>query len=183
MPGKAEVIMHPRRLRILEALGQEQLTTQEIAARLPDEPKSSIYRHLKILLDAGIVAVVATRPVKGVEEKVYAVAGPARLGPQDVAGLPADVHLRYFTAFLMYLLQGFESYLARNQPIDYVAQRVGYTEVHFQATDEEFAAMAHVLNAALFPLLQHPPGPGRRPQKLATITFPLPPAPDPPDGP
>src|SRR5438132_1142815 len=107
-PPKAELILHPQRIRILQALIGRNLTTQEIADRLADLPKSSIYRHLKTLLDGGLVTVTATRPVKGVEEKVYQLTRRIDLGPEDMADLTADDHLRYFAAFLGSLLHGFE---------------------------------------------------------------------------
>src|SRR4051794_14401118 len=107
---KVELVLHPQRIRILQVLTDGPLTTQEIADRLPDLAKSSIYRHLKTLLDGGLVQVAETRPVKGVEEKVYQVVGRLDLTPEDMASLTPDDHLRYFAAFLGSLLHNFEDY-------------------------------------------------------------------------
>jgi DNA-binding transcriptional ArsR family regulator len=171
---KSDQILHPVRLQILLALGRNALTTQEIADRLPDVPKSSIYRHLKVLLDGGIIQVAATHPVKGIEEKVYTMPAPAHVGPDDLASVSADEHLRYFTTYVTALLQQFAAYLASTPAPDLLADRVGYSETHLYATDEEMDTFLRRLGELAAPLLQNPPGAGRRPRKLAIIMHPLP---------
>jgi DNA-binding transcriptional ArsR family regulator len=171
---KSDQILHPMRLQILMALGRNALTTQEIADRLPDVPKSSIYRHLKVLLDGGIIEVAATRHVKGIEEKVYAMPAPALIGPDDLATVSADDHLRYFTTYVTALLQQFAAYLAATPAPDLPADRVGYRETHVYATDEEMDTFLRRLGEIAVPLAQNPPGAGRRLRKLAVITHPLP---------
>jgi DNA-binding transcriptional ArsR family regulator len=176
MPSaKVELILHPQRLRILQTLAAACLTTQEIADRLPGLPKSSIYRHLKVLLDAGLITVAATRPVKGVEEKVYRLEQLPTLGPDDLAGLTPDEHLRYFTSFVASLLHGFAAYLDHIPHPDLYADIVGYRESIFYATDEEFVHILTTMNQALAPLISATsPGPGRKRRKLATVTHPIP---------
>lgn len=176
MPSaKVELILHPQRLRILQTLATTPLTTQEIADRLPGVPKSSIYRHLKVLLDAGLVAVAETRPVKGVEEKVYRLDQVPDLSPEDMAALTPDEHLHYFTSFIASLLHGFAKYLERSPHPDLYADLVGYREVIFYATDEEFVQILTTMNAALAPLISATdPGPGRKQRKLASVTHPIP---------
>ena len=66
---KVELIIHPVRLRIMQAMGAEKLTTQEIAERLPDVPKSSLYRHLKLLLEGEMIGLAETRLVHGIQER------------------------------------------------------------------------------------------------------------------
>ena len=171
---KSDQILHPVRLQILLTLGRSALTTQEIADRLPAVPKSSIYRHLKVLLDGGIIEVAATHPVKGIEEKVYAMPAPAHVGPDDLASVSADEHLRYFTTYVTALLQQFAAYLASAGVPDLVADRVGYSETHVYATDEEMDTFVRQLGEIAVPLAHNPPGAGRRPRKLAVIMHPLP---------
>ena len=175
--GKLKPLIHPVRLQILLALAGAELTTQEIANRLDNVPVSSLYRHLKLLLDAGIIAVADTRLVKGVQEKTYKVAQSTILSQADMAHLTAEEHMQFFTTYVLSLLQGYQSYLDRavndGKAIDMLADRVGYTEVAFWASTAEFDEFARSLNQALLPLLQQPAAPGRRRRKLATITFPL----------
>ena len=179
-----DLIIHPVRLRIIGLLTREQLTTQSIAAAMPDVPKSSIYRHLKLLLEGGLIAVMETRPINGIEEKVYALSAAPRVSdPADMAGLSHEEHLHYFTAFVTELLQSYMLYLEQTPQVDMGADRVGYTAVQFYAMPEDVDAFSLALNTALLPLLRHGPGDGRALRKLAVVTHPLRRPPDDlPDG-
>jgi DNA-binding transcriptional ArsR family regulator len=178
MPSrKIEQFLHPIRLRILQTLAADQLTTQEIADRLPEVPKSSIYRHLKTLLDAGLVAAADTRPIKGVEEKVYRLARMPRIEAKDAARLTPDDYVRYLTTFLVTVLHNFSAYIHTTSHPDLQADLAGFTEAQFYATDAEFAEAITALNQAIVPLTRLGPGAGRRKRALATVTHPVP---DPP---
>ena len=170
--SQAELIIHPIRLRILQALLVDELTTQEIADRLAGVPVSSIYRHVRVLLGAGLVAVATTRPVKGVEEKVYRLPRQPHLGPADMAGLGADDYLRYFTTYLVTLLRDFDQYLHAAPP-DLFRDLAGFTEVVVYASDMEFMEATMAFNNAIVPLMQHGPGAGRTRRKLASVTHPI----------
>ena len=167
-----ELVIHPVRLRILQSLESDSLTTQEIADRLPDVPKSSLYRHLRLLLESEFVGLAEIRLVKGIQEKVYQLSRPARLGPDDIAGLSADDHLRYFTIYLMTLLRSFSDYLIQSPAIDFVADRTGYSEVTFWANRHELDGFTAKLNESLIPLIENEPEEGRSQHKIAVIMYP-----------
>lgn len=183
MPSRQiELFLHPIRLRILQTLVAETLTTQEIDDRLPDVPKSSIYRHLKILLDAGLVAVADTRPVKGVEEKVYRLARVPRIEATELTRLTPDDYMRYLTTFLVTVLHNFSDYIHTTDHPDLAADLAGFTEAQFYATDAEFAQATIAINLAIVPLTYNGPGAGRRKRTLATVTHPVPDPPPPLDS-
>ena len=169
---KIELVIHPVRLRILRTLVAGPLTTQQISEQLADVPKSSLYRHLKLLLDAEFVTVAETRMVQGIEEKIYRLNRPARLGADEIVGVSAEDHLRYFTTYLMVLLKGFSHYLSLSPEPDFVEDRVGYTDASFWATDEELDDFASKINGALMPLLQNRAIDGRHRHMIAFVTFP-----------
>ena len=173
---RIELILHPVRLRILQTLLGEDLTTKEIAEQLPDVPASSIYRHLKLLLDGALVEVAEARLVHGIQEKVYHLAQSPHIGREEFAALPAADHFRYFTTYVLTLLQGFAAYLAaatdEDGRIDMGADYAGYTEASFFAADEELEELQAALNAALQPLLANEAGSGRHKHKLAIIAHP-----------
>jgi DNA-binding transcriptional ArsR family regulator len=170
-------MMHPVRLRILQTLGSEALTTQEIAERMSDTPKSSIYRHLKVLLEADLVAVAATRLVKGIEEKRYVVARSLFLDADDIAGMSGEDHVRSFTTYMLLVQQGFVDYVRdsadNDDRIDMVRDRAGYTEIHFHATDAELDAAMTAINQAVLPLIDNQPDENRRARKLITVSHPI----------
>ena len=172
---KVDLIMHPVRFRILRTLAAAPLTTQEIDEQLPDVPKSSIYRHLKLLLDGAMIDVAETRLVKGIQEKVYRLLQRPYLSADDMTGLTSDEHLQTFTTYVMTLLQGFADYLdTAGETPDLLADQVGYTEVAFWATAAELDGIQTVLNQAVLPLLSNDGhGNGRRRHKVALITHPI----------
>ena len=70
--ASADLLLHPVRLRIVQAfLGDRALTTSDLAAELADVPAASLYRHVARLVDAGVLAVVAERRVRGALERTY----------------------------------------------------------------------------------------------------------------
>ncbi|GAB4572966.1 MAG: hypothetical protein Kow0077_13870 [Anaerolineae bacterium] len=168
-----DLIVHPVRLQILQLLSVRQLTTQEISAALPDVPVSSLYRHLKRLRASGLIAVAETKSVRGIQEKVYRLAGSPHVGPEAAAEMtPAD-HLRTFIMYTAALIQGFAGYVHNTPDVDPVRDQVGYTEALFYATPEQLADLIQALNARLKPLLEQGPGEGRRLRKLGVITHPV----------
>lgn len=98
---KPQLIAHPVRSRILTALMGRQLTALQVGQLLPDVPLSSIYRHVRLLVEGEIIAPVDEVRVNGTATKVYAVQKKqARIAPEDVrAATPAE-HLTYFTTYL-----------------------------------------------------------------------------------
>lgn len=168
--SKIELIMHPVRLRIVRALLIKPQTTQELAEQLTDVPVSSLYRHLKLLLEGELIGVAETNIVQGIQEKVYELAQMPSLNRTEMAEVSAEDHLRYFTTFMAILLQGFADYL-ENGP-DFGSDMVGYNEVEVWATPEQFDSFSQKLNAAIMPLLRQEMGDGRKRYKLATVVFP-----------
>jgi DNA-binding transcriptional ArsR family regulator len=61
---------HPLRHRLLFALGQHPATISQLATALGSH-KGNIAHHLKVLRDAGLVAVTETRQVRGGTEQYY----------------------------------------------------------------------------------------------------------------
>jgi hypothetical protein len=158
------------RIQIVQSLASRSLTTQEIANSLPSIPQSSIYRHVKRLLDGGVLEVAETRPIKGIQEKVYRLAQSPRLTQEDLAEFTHEDHIRYFTAYVATLLQAFSDYIEGSLELDFVADRTGYTEVTFYASGAEFDTLQRAINQALLPLMQNEPGAGRQKRKLAIVT-------------
>ncbi len=173
---RAELIIHPVRLRIIQTLGQERLTTQELAERLPDVPQSSLYRHLRLLRQGRVVDVVEKRPVHGIEEKVYAIVGRAHLSQEDMAQLSVEEHLSFFATYVVSLLQAYAAYLETSADedgrVDMAADFAGYTEINYFATEAELQQFQQALHAALLPLITNEENEGRRRYRMALIAHP-----------
>jgi hypothetical protein len=171
---RADLILHPVRLRIILAFARgRRLTPQQVSALLADVPQATLYRQIERLYQGGALAVAAERRVRGAVERTYVLAeGGASLSPEDLAKSSPDDHLGYFTAFAAGLISQFEQYLERSE-IDLVKDGVGYRQVVLNLTDEELSEMAVALNLAVGRFLAYDPKPGRTRRMLATVLFPL----------
>lgn len=182
LQSKVDLILHPIRLRIIQAfIGNRRLTPQQIAQELPDTAQATLYRHINKLARAGILMVVEERQIRGALEKVYMLRESAtNLTEVDFANISRDDHLHFFTTFVATLLNDFAHYLERDT-IDLHADGVGYRQVGLYLSDEEFLQMSIALNQALLPFLSYQPAPNRRRRVLTTIVMPNNDASSPPD--
>ena len=68
----AEIVLNPVRQRIFQYfLLHETGTVKELRKALPDIPSASLYRHIRILADSSILAVVGENRIRGTVESVY----------------------------------------------------------------------------------------------------------------
>lgn len=171
--SRADLILHPVRMRLLATLARRQLTAHQLSELLPDVPQATLYHHLGTLTRAGLLRVVSERQVRGTIEKLYALADDhTTLSPADLANVSRDDHLRYFTMFVTTLLGDFARYLQQDAPIDLYADGAGYREIPFYLSDDEFAQAVAAFNQALLPFLSNQPASRRRRRIFAMITFP-----------
>jgi DNA-binding transcriptional ArsR family regulator len=170
---EADLILHPVRYRILQTLLGRELNTQQIAKEIPSTPISSLYRHLKTLLEAGLVQVVETNLINGIEEKIYTVGEVPSVSKEDFSQYTSEEHRRFFAAYLSSLLRGFSDYLSSREKIDLDEERVGFTDAVFYATTQELDRVGEVLMKSLEPLRKNKPSENRQRQMFSIITFPI----------
>jgi hypothetical protein len=176
---RADLVLHPVRLRIILAFARgRRLTPQQVATVLPDVPQATLYRQIERLYRGGALAVASERRVRGAVERTYVLAeGGASLSPEEMVKASPEDHLGYFTAFAAGLVAQFEQYLERSE-INLLKDGVGYRQVVLNLTDEEVSEMAVALNVAVGRFLAYDPKPGRKRRMLATVLIPLDGGPD-----
>ena len=70
-----EACMNATRQRIIQVImRKKEATSAEIGEELQDIPRASLYRHIKVLLDAEIITVVKEAFKRGSMEKADAIA-------------------------------------------------------------------------------------------------------------
>src|SRR3712207_5234829 len=108
----ADLLLHPVRLRIVQAfLGDRTLTTADLRGELPDVPTASLYRHVGVLAEAAVLAVVGERKVRGAAERSYRlVTEAASVGAADAAAMSVDEHRRAFAPFVAAPLSDLDRY-------------------------------------------------------------------------
>lgn len=172
MTTAMDLLLHPVRLRIVQALVGRSLTPLELKERLGDVAQATLYRHINQLAEGGLIEVVDERRVRGGVERTYAVISEAvTLEQSDLGGVTADDHFRYFATFVGTLLADFSAYLETSE-LDLAADRVGYRQVPLWLSDEEFDQLASELGEAFQKRAAYGPAPGRRRRLITSIVMP-----------
>ena len=83
-----KLLAHPVRLRIIHALrGGRVLTAGRLCERVGEVSKATVYRHLELLTEAGVLEVAEERRVRGAVERHYRLrAEQAGLDAAQLAG-------------------------------------------------------------------------------------------------
>jgi hypothetical protein len=171
----ADLLLHPVRLRIVQAfLGDRTLTTTDLRSDLTDVPVATLYRHVGLLADAGVLSVVGERKVRGAAERSYRlVLEGASVSPDDAATMSAEAHRRAFTTFVASLLGDFDRYLDRAGDVpDLLRDGVGYRQAAVWVTDEEFDGLVAELAAVLKARMANRPDGARRRRLVSTVHLP-----------
>ncbi|GAA0578360.1 helix-turn-helix domain-containing protein [Paractinoplanes ferrugineus] len=171
-----ELLLHPVRLRIVHALSGtgRTVTTAQLCARLPDVSQATVYRHVGLLADAGIIEVAGEQRMRGFVERSYRlVRSRAVVDAATAASATVDDHRRAFATATAVLLAEFGAYLAADGA-DPARDMVGYRQHAIWLTDEERDRLIAGLREAILPVLANEPADGRAPYLLSPILFPLP---------
>ncbi len=173
--ASADLLLHPVRLRIVKAfLGDRALTVKQLAAELSDVPPGSVYRHVTLLADAGVLQVVAERRVRATTERTYALRMyAAQMQPDEIAAMSLDQHVQAFLAYLAGMLGDFDRYVA-GQPEHPGEDGTGYRVAAMWLTDAELGEYLRDLATITGPRLANTPGGERRRRMFYTVLLPVP---------
>ena len=168
----AELLLHPVRLRIVQAfLGERDLTTLQLRELLPDVATATLYRQVATLAEAGVLEVVEERRVRGAAERTFRLrTETAVIGPEAAAQLTVEQHRAAFAAFTAGLLADFDRYLERDD-VDLGRDLVGYRQAALHLTDGELQELITELRELFARRMALPPE-GRTRRLLTTILMP-----------
>ncbi len=148
-------------------------TTSDLCADLPDVPKTTVYRHVGLLAEAGVLEVAGEQRVHGAVERRYRLHRARAVIDRDTAAsMSLDDHGRAFAAAMATLLAEFTTYLDQEHA-DPTADSVGYTQLPLWLSQGEVAELIDEVSSSLLARRDNEPAPGRRPYLLSPILFPL----------
>ena len=168
-----DLLLHPVRLRVVHALsGGRTQSISQLRARLPDVPKASVYRHIAVLVDAGVLEVDGEQRVRGAVERLYRLSRrrPA-IDAEAAAAMTPEEHRRGFTAAMAALLAEFSAHIDRADGAA-IAGSVSYRQAVVWLTEAERTAMIERVREVVLAEMDNEPGTDRVPHLLATILFP-----------
>jgi DNA-binding transcriptional ArsR family regulator len=162
--------MHPERVLILGEIAGRELTTGEIAALLPEISQTSLYRHLSVLADAGVIEVAHTTVKRGAVEKRYALRSTTS-GEASSRDQTRDQTLEYFGAMHGLMLAQFMRFVRSSAFATRTAEPLfrGYP---VYATDAEYEKLVASFVAPLQNAFAQVPGNGRTRRYLFAVAIP-----------
>ena len=162
-----ELIMNPVRMRIIQYLMiHPEGTAAQIGEELDDVSRASLYRNLKILLDAGARIVVNEEQIRGAVEKTYA------LNPAFGKDMGAQEGEQIIRQSLMMILASFERLFDRTEELDPVREIICLSSATLLLNEEEFREFVTGYGKLLEPYLNNKAGNGRLERTMTIISSP-----------
>jgi hypothetical protein len=138
-----------------------------------------MYRHVAVLVDAGVLEVVDEKRVRGTVERSYRVRPEqALIDPAARAAMSREDHRRAFTAFSASLLADFDHYLGHDGA-DPTSDGVVYQQAPLWLTNEESTALVEEIRAAVTARIGNDRGGDRTRRFISLVVVPDEPEPEP----
>lgn len=161
-----DACLNPVRQRILQVLlEKKEASPAQLLEILSDIPRASLYRHIKILQDAGIIEIAREVPKRGALEKYYTIAAPNPAMQSN-----GDVNQAIQTA-LMALSGDFSRYLAddKNDPKQ---DMLTVAQATLMLSDEEFSEFLTEYSGLLSKYIPKQAGKNRKTRRITFISAP-----------
>jgi DNA-binding transcriptional ArsR family regulator len=161
-----EIMLNPVRMRIVQQLAVRQsVTASELCAIISDVPRTTMYRHIGILLDSGIISVVSEKKVRGSLERTLAL-NVAEISRHNTIENAAQNAL----AFLMNIYTRLHSYFSKEKP-DPGRDKIFLNSTVMMLDDGEFDQFLSELRDLLVKYSLKP-AEGRRTRSISVISSP-----------
>ena len=161
-----EACMNSTRQRIIQVIMiKKEATSAEIGEELQDIPRASLYRHIKVLLDAGIITVVKEEFKRGSVEKTYAIA------PQMPYGDTNEEYNSLIQSALMGLQGDFYRYFNGDNP-DPQRDLLTVGTASLMMSDEEMMEFIKAYGNLLQKYMSNKPVEGRKVRKVTLVISP-----------
>jgi len=127
------IIMNPIRMRIIQTLSKNKLlTASEICENISDIPRTTLYRHIKILIENNILTVISEQKIRGSLERTLALNINEITKHNSVENATQTAF-----SFLMDKYVKFQKYFSRKK-IDPGKDKIFLNNTVMMMTDEEF---------------------------------------------
>ncbi|MFD6279791.1 helix-turn-helix domain-containing protein [Streptomyces sp. NPDC060209] len=168
-----ELLLHPVRMRIVHAMHDGRTrTTTELCGLLPDVSKATVYRHVGLLAEGGLLAVEEERRVRGSVERCYRLhRDRAVIDAATAASLSPEDYRRAFAVAMATLTAEFNAYLD-GDGADPVEDLVGFRQHAIWLSPDELGDMIGELRDVIAARMAFGPGPGRTRHLLSPVLFP-----------
>ena len=168
-----ENFANPTRLKIfLEIYTGEKLTAKKLLEKLPEVSQPTLYRHIKAMLEDGVIEVSGEKRIRGVVEKSYS----AKLDwAADIERIVTENdgpgYMKVFLQYISGIVGEYNAY-CQSDNVDIIRDGAGFTIAPICATDEELQNAMIQIGEIIQPLLTQEQTKGRKLRNLCIITTP-----------
>ncbi|MCY8234992.1 transcriptional regulator [Priestia endophytica] len=153
MKNKVEVLMHPVRMKICQALMRNKengLTPLEMVEVIEDVPRATLYRHIQVMVDSGILRVIKEKKVKSVSEKYYALnEEEALLNGEEWKKATGKEKLDYVSYYQVLLMTQYQNYLKKLEEQNRQEDGATFSLVELKIDEEHFINFQNELNTLM----------------------------------
>lgn len=148
--NKAEILMHPVRMKITQALmrnKEDGLTPFEMLEVIQDVPQATLYRHIQVLLEADVIRILKEKKVRSVTEKYYTLnEEAARLNAEEWKNLNKEKKLSYISYYQLSLMTQYQNYLLNLEQNKSAEDRATFSLLELKLDDRQFESFQTELN-------------------------------------
>ena len=128
-----DIMLNPVRMRIIQTLAaSKNMTATEICEKISDVPRTTLYRHIKILLDNDILSVISEQKIRGSLERTLAINTEEIVKHNTLENASQNSF-----AFLMKKYAMFQDYFNDENP-DPAKDKIFLNNTILMTTDDEF---------------------------------------------
>ncbi len=161
-----DIMLNPTRMRIVQiAATRATMTANDICGIISDVPRTTLYRHINILIEANVLSVVDENKIRGSVERTLAL-NVAKLRKKNAnEDIPQQA-----LKFLMNIYAKFEKYF-NNANCIHGINNVFFNNTIMMMTDQEFDQFLSDMQA-LFVKHRYEMADGRKPRDISIISSP-----------
>lgn len=139
-----EIILNPVRMRVIQELSTMQnITSNELCERISDVPRTTMYRHINILIENNILSVVSEKKIRGSLERTIALNIPEILKHNTIENGAQNAF-----GFLMSHYAKFHKYFNGENP-DPAKDKIFLNNTVLMMSDPEFGQFMEDLHQLL----------------------------------
>lgn len=162
-----ELMLNPVRMRIIQALAtRESITANEICENISDVPRTTLYRHINVLLEANVLTVVAEKKIRGSYERTLALNKGEIVRQNTLENIPQQAF-----RFLMNTYAKFEKCVgSKNDGLE--NNKIFLNNTVMMMDDQEFDQFLSELQTLLIKY-HYDTAAGRKPRDISIISSPV----------
>jgi DNA-binding transcriptional ArsR family regulator len=161
-----EILLNPIRMRIIQNLSSGQsITATELCGKMSDIPRTTVYRHISILIDNNILSIVSEKRIRGSLERTIALNIPEIARHNTIENGAQNAF-----GFLMTQYAKFHNYFHGENP-DPTRDRIFLNNMVLMMSDAEFGKFIAELRGIVLKY-NFEPGSRRKARDLSIISSP-----------